>query len=63
MSIAAPRRSLTVTPLTGALGAEIRGVDLGKLDDDTLAEIKALFLEHLVVYFRSEAHHAGASRV
>jgi alpha-ketoglutarate-dependent taurine dioxygenase len=51
MSIATTRRSLTVTPLTGALGAEIRGADLGALDDETFAEILALFHEHLVVYF------------
>ena len=51
MSIEAPHRPLTVTRLTGALGAEIRGVDLANLDDATFAEIKALFLEHLVIYF------------
>jgi alpha-ketoglutarate-dependent taurine dioxygenase len=51
MPIAAPQRTLTVTPLTGALGAEIRGVDLGNLDAATFAQIRALFLEHLVIYF------------
>ena len=43
---------LTVAPLTGALGAEIGGVDLAKpIDAATHAEILAAFHEHQVIYF------------
>ena len=49
-------RTITVTPLAGALGAEIGGVDLGgDLPDDVLEEIRAAWLEHLVVFFRGQA--------
>ncbi len=34
-------RRITVTPIAGALGAEIGGVDLRDLDDETVAEIRA----------------------
>ena len=41
--------------ISGALGAEISGVDLSKpLSKDGLADIKRLWLEHLVVFFRSQ---------
>ena len=38
--------------VSGALGAEVRGVDLGgELDADTVARIRAAWLEHLVLVF------------
>ncbi len=43
--------SLDVRPITGALGAEIRGVDLSRVDDATWAAIHALWLERLVLFF------------
>jgi taurine dioxygenase len=44
------------TPIAGALGAEIRGVDLSKpLPKDALAELRGLWLKHLVVFFREQA--------
>ena len=44
--------ALDVTLLTPEIGAEIRGVDLSRdLPDDTIAEIRAAWLEHLVVFF------------
>jgi len=44
-----------VQPLGSALGAEISGVDLAKeLDDDVVAEIRAAWLEHLVIFFRDQ---------
>jgi len=47
---------IQVEPLSPALGAEIRGVDLGKpLDDDTIAEIRGAFLAHLVIFFRDQS--------
>ena len=43
---------LDVTPLTGTLGAEIRGVDLrGPLDEATVALLRDLWLRHKVVFF------------
>jgi taurine dioxygenase len=48
-------RSIKVLPIAGALGAEITGVDLGTdLIDDTVAEIRRAWLEHLVVFFRDQ---------
>ena len=48
-------RRIEVRPIAGALGAEIGGVDLGTLDDETFGEIEAAWLEHLVVFFRNQA--------
>ena len=48
-------QSLTVKPLSPALGAEIVGVDLSKpLDDATIAAIKRAWSEHLVLLFRNQ---------
>jgi taurine dioxygenase len=44
-----------VTPLGGAIGAEISGVDLtADLDDETVAAIRRAWLDHLVVFFRDQ---------
>lgn len=44
-----------VTPLTRALGAEIHGVDLREpLAPETVREIEAALLEHLVLVFRGQ---------
>jgi taurine dioxygenase len=45
---------LTVTRIAGALGAEIGGVDLRELHDDALRELRAAWLEHLVLFFRDQ---------
>jgi alpha-ketoglutarate-dependent taurine dioxygenase len=43
---------LDVRPLTGTIGAEIRGVDLREpLHPDTVAELRALWLRYKVVFF------------
>ena len=47
-------RQIEVKPIAGALGAEIANVDLGTLEDETFREIKAAWLEHLVVFFRNQ---------
>src|SRR5262249_2567395 len=47
-------KHIEVKPIAGALGAEIAGADLGDLDDKTFDEIKAAWLEHLVVFFRDQ---------
>ncbi len=44
-----------IRPASGALGAEISGVDLSRpLDDDDFAEIKQAFHDHLVIFFRDQ---------
>jgi taurine dioxygenase len=50
----AGQRRISVSPISGALGAELHGVDLTQLDDETFAEIRAAFLEHQVIFFRDQ---------
>ena len=58
--------SITVKPLTRALGAEVGGIDLsGPLDPNMLDAIYDALIEHLVIFFRDqpmepEAHLAFA---
>ena len=48
-------RTIDVQPIAGALGAEVSGVELGEpLAENTLAEIKEAFHEHLVLFFRDQ---------
>jgi taurine dioxygenase len=47
--------ALDVRPLSGALGAEIFGIDLTQeLSDATVAAVRAAWLEHCVVFFRGQ---------
>ena len=47
--------TIEVRPLSGSIGAEIRGVDLSRdLGQETFAEIHQAFLDHLVVVFRDQ---------
>lgn len=53
---------LHIRPLSGALGAEIFGVDVASdLSEKLVAELRAALVEHLVIFFRdqslSEAQH------
>ena len=45
---------MEIHPVAGALGAEISGVDLARLDDATVVAIRHAWLEHLVVFFRDQ---------
>ncbi|MGW5861285.1 TauD/TfdA dioxygenase family protein [Streptomyces sp. NPDC055239] len=47
-------RQISVAPLTPVIGAEVSGVDLSRLTDDQLAEIKTAFLDHHVLVFRDQ---------
>ena len=48
-------RSLEVHKIAGALGAEISGVDLARdLDDATITEIRRIWLDNCVVFFRNQ---------
>jgi len=60
---------LDVRPVSGALGAEIYGVDLNELTDETYETVHGLLLEHLVVFLvgqeqlTPEAHIAFGRRL
>ena len=59
MTTTAPDRRaherIGIRPASGALGAEISGVDLSHpLDDDVFAEIQQAFHDHLVIFFRDQ---------
>jgi taurine dioxygenase len=46
---------LTVKPLSGAIGAEIFGIDLrSPVADETIARIRKIWLEHSVIFFRDQ---------
>ena len=44
-------KKIAVAPMSGALGAEIRGVDLTRADDATWNEIRAAYLDRLILAF------------
>jgi taurine dioxygenase len=51
---------LEIQPISGALGAELYGVDLGAdLDDATIAEIRQALLDHCVIFFRDQEFDAA----
>jgi taurine dioxygenase len=48
-------RHIEVVPVSGALGAEVRGVNAAAaLDATVIAEIRQALLDHLVVFFRDQ---------
>ncbi len=62
-----PYKRITLRSLSPTIGAEIGGVDLGDLDDETFAEIERAHLDYKVVFFRdqditTEQHLAFARR-
>jgi len=46
--------TLDIVPTGGPLGAEVRGVDLARLDDATFQAIHRAWLDHLVLLFRGQ---------
>jgi len=54
-TVAATYTQIEVQPISGALGAEIHGVDLSQpLDDATFADIRQAFHDHCVIFFRDQ---------
>ena len=58
-----PYRTIDVKPLSGALGAEIDGVDIASgLNEEQFAEILSGLLRiYSVILFRNQSPHAGAT--
>lgn len=54
MSTTSQSRTLDIAPITGALGAEIRGLDLGNLDNDTVDSLRQTLAEYGVLCFRNQ---------
>lgn len=49
------RQSLTITPVSGRIGAEIGGIDLSEhLPDEIVAEIRQALVVHKVIFFRDQ---------
>ena len=49
------QQTISVTPIAGALGAELGRVDLSRpLSDAVIGEIRAALLKHHVVFFRDQ---------
>ncbi len=57
---------IKVEPLTGSIGAEITGVDLRDVEDETFTELRDAWLAHKVLFFRdqplSHAEHVAYGR-
>jgi taurine dioxygenase len=51
----APGKLLNVIPTGAALGAEVRGVDLNRLDDAAFAQLMGAWHEHSVLLFRGQS--------
>ncbi|MCX7366661.1 MAG: TauD/TfdA family dioxygenase [Alphaproteobacteria bacterium] len=48
-------RHIEVRPISGALGAEIEGVDMARdLDAEVVAEVRQALLDHLVIFLREQ---------
>jgi taurine dioxygenase len=48
-------RYIKVFPIAGALGAEIKSVDIAQpLEREVVSEIRQAFLDHLVIFFRNQ---------
>jgi taurine dioxygenase len=54
---------IRVAPLTGAIGAEVGGIDLADVDDDTFSELHDAFLGYKVLFFRDQGHVTTAQHV
>lgn len=48
-------KKIQITPISGACGAEVSGVDLSQeLDEETFAELRRAFNDHQVLFFRDQ---------
>jgi taurine dioxygenase len=65
-NMASRATTLDVVPISGVLGAEVRGIDLRTVDDATWAEVYALWLDYQVLFFPGQdltpADHVALGR-
>jgi len=47
-------RHIQALPLAAAMGAEIRGVDVGSVNDAQFAEIQDALFRHKMIFFRAQ---------
>lgn len=47
--------SMEIRPIAGALGAEIHGVDAGNMNEETWANIRQAFIDHLVIFLPDQS--------
>ena len=45
---------IEIRPIAGAIGAEVLGVDIGNMPDDTVRTVRQALLDHLVIFFRDQ---------
>ena len=48
-------QTIDVRPVSGALGAEVRGIDLRSASSDQWTEVNSAFLDHLVLFFPGQS--------
>jgi taurine dioxygenase len=53
-------RTMRISPVNGALGAEITGVNLAQMDDATAEAVRQAFFDHLVLAFPDQDLAPGA---
>ena len=54
--------SISISRLAGGLGAEVGGVDLSTLDEETIKSIRQAFLDNQVIFFRDQLLELSAFR-
>jgi taurine dioxygenase len=54
LSVRPPADQLLITPLGPSFGAEIRGIDLGSLDDDRVLALREALVRHKVLFVRGQ---------
>ncbi|MDG1274155.1 MAG: TauD/TfdA family dioxygenase, partial [Alphaproteobacteria bacterium] len=47
--------SLEILPLSGSIGAEIKGIDVSIIEDQQFALINQALVDYGVIYFREQA--------